>query len=225
MRIIFVRHGNPNYQLDVLTELGHEQARAAAERLCHEGIEAIYSSTCGRAMQTAEYTAKKIGLDIIPCDFIREIHWGSRDGEPILENGSPWYYTRQYLNEGRCLNDTNWREDPLFSKSRIIESSDAVARGVDEWLCTLGFEREGYFYRVREPKHDTVAMFCHAGAFGVALAHILNLPVPFVLFAIPFPQTGIFELQLSGKQSELITPSLFKDNAIRHLKESGIEIT
>ena len=30
MKIIFVRHGHPNYQLDCLTELGHPQAEAAA---------------------------------------------------------------------------------------------------------------------------------------------------------------------------------------------------
>jgi len=60
MRILFVRHGNPNYELDALTELGHKQADACAERLSHEGIERIFSSTCGRALETAAYTAKKI---------------------------------------------------------------------------------------------------------------------------------------------------------------------
>ena len=29
MRIIFVRHGHPNYRKDCLTELGHLQAKAA----------------------------------------------------------------------------------------------------------------------------------------------------------------------------------------------------
>jgi len=47
MRIVFVRHGHPNYEKDCLTELGHRQAAAAAERLRHEGVEKIYSSTCG----------------------------------------------------------------------------------------------------------------------------------------------------------------------------------
>ncbi len=33
MRIIFVRHGEPNYELDCLTETGKKQAEAAARRL------------------------------------------------------------------------------------------------------------------------------------------------------------------------------------------------
>ena len=59
MKIIFIRHGNPDYQLDCLTELGHRQAEAAAETLCTMGIEKIFASTHGRAMETAEHTAKK----------------------------------------------------------------------------------------------------------------------------------------------------------------------
>ena len=79
MRLIFVRHGHPDYQNDCLTDLGHLQAEAAAKRLYHEGIQQIYSSTCGRAFQTAEHTAQLLGIsEIIPCDFLREIRWGSR---------------------------------------------------------------------------------------------------------------------------------------------------
>ena len=38
MRIIFVRHGEPDYARDCLTEAGRRQAAAAAERLAEEGI-------------------------------------------------------------------------------------------------------------------------------------------------------------------------------------------
>lgn len=31
MKIVFVRHGHPNYEKDCLTKLGHAQAEAAAE--------------------------------------------------------------------------------------------------------------------------------------------------------------------------------------------------
>ena len=54
MRIIFVRHGEPDYQRDCLTETGREQAAAAAERLAGEGIVEIYASPCGLARQTAD---------------------------------------------------------------------------------------------------------------------------------------------------------------------------
>ena len=49
MRIIFVRHGKPDYVHDCLTDAGKRQAAAAAERLAGEGITGIYASPCGRA--------------------------------------------------------------------------------------------------------------------------------------------------------------------------------
>ena len=55
MRIIFVRHGHPNYQLDCLTPLGKKQAEAAAKRLHEEKIDLVCASTKGRAMETAAY--------------------------------------------------------------------------------------------------------------------------------------------------------------------------
>ena len=64
MKIIFVRHGHPNYELNCLTELGHQQAAAVAQRLINEGIEEIYSSPYGRAIETAEHTAAALGLEI-----------------------------------------------------------------------------------------------------------------------------------------------------------------
>ena len=73
MKIYFVRHGHPDYKKDCLTELGHLQAEAAAKRLENSGIVSVFSSTKGRAFETAEHTAKKLGLEVIPCDFMREI--------------------------------------------------------------------------------------------------------------------------------------------------------
>ena len=73
MRIVFVRHGHPNYVDDCLTDLGKLQAEAASQKLIKEGIKEIYSSTCGRAFETAQVTADKLGLEVIPLDFMREL--------------------------------------------------------------------------------------------------------------------------------------------------------
>ena len=56
MRLIFVRHGEPDYVNDCLTENGILQAKATAERLKKEDIKAVYSSPNGRARETASFT-------------------------------------------------------------------------------------------------------------------------------------------------------------------------
>ena len=74
MLLFYIRHGQPIYDPDSLTELGQKQADALAKRLKNSNIDVIYSSTSGRAMQTAKATAKALNMDIIPLDWAHEIH-------------------------------------------------------------------------------------------------------------------------------------------------------
>ena len=71
MRIIFVRHGHPDYDKDCLTELGHKQAIAAAQRLKNEKIDRVFSSSCGRAAETAEHIAKFHNKEVELCYFMQ----------------------------------------------------------------------------------------------------------------------------------------------------------
>ena len=65
MRIIFVRHGEPDYEHDCLTETGKLQAVDAAERLRNEGIEEIYASPQGRAERFHGWPLEGIGVPSI----------------------------------------------------------------------------------------------------------------------------------------------------------------
>ena len=89
MRIIFVRHGEPDYAHDCLTEMGRLQAVDAAERLRNEGIEEIFSSPQGRAAETAAATADLLKRPVQTLDYMRELHWGSIDGTPLPSDGIP----------------------------------------------------------------------------------------------------------------------------------------
>ncbi len=56
MLFFYIRHGDPIYEPDSLTVLGQKQADALAKRLSIYGIDRIYSSPSGRAVQTAKST-------------------------------------------------------------------------------------------------------------------------------------------------------------------------
>ena len=220
MKIYFVRHGHPDYKNNCLTELGHKQAAAAAERLKDSGIERVYSSSYGRAIQTAEYTADILGLQVILGDFMKEIAWGSVDDTPILEAGHPWRLSTVFASEGKSLTDFDWRQKEPFCKSKVVASSDVVIAGLDAWLEGLGYKREGDYYRVGENTPKVVAMFSHGGSSSVVLSHLFNIPFPQIcgMFRIDF--TGIAVVDLPNKPGELVYPIL------RSLDEShlvGIE--
>ena len=219
MRIFFVRHGDPDYKNDCLTPLGHLQAEALAQRLKDENIELISSSTNGRAYETAEHTAKLLGLGIKAYDFIREIKWGSRDGEPLLENGHPWKTARLMTGEGESLLRPDYAERPPFDRNIVTDFAKKVAEGVDEWLESLGYKRDGEFYRVIRPDSRNIVMFCHGGSSSAVLSHVFNLPLPFVFATITTGHAGIFfEIILEGQEGARITPKLGVTNDTRHTR-------
>ncbi len=219
MKIYFVRHGHPDYKNDCLTELGHKQAEAAAERLKDSGIERIFSSSKGRALQTAEHTAKRLGLEVISCDFMREIGWGSIDDESILANGHPWKVADIHVSEGKSLFDSDWRTNDPYCRSQVIECVETVTRGLDAWLEELGYKREGEYYRVTgEDTEKTVAMFSHGGASSAAFSHMFNIPFPQFCGAFRIDFTSITVVQLSNKTGELIYPQILLFNDARHIE-------
>ena len=220
MRIVFVRHGEPDYAHDCLTERGRIQAQAAAERLREEGIEEIYSSPLGRATETAAFTAEALGLPVRMLDYMRELHWGSMDGTPMPADGHPWDLADMLAAEGRDLTDPAWREHPYFRNNKVTAEADHVARKTDEWLRTLGYERNGAYYRCLRPdgRQATVALFSHGGSSAAAMGHILNLPFPYAcaLFHIEF--TGITIIRLDRNPGRQALPCLELANDGRHIR-------
>ena len=220
MRIIFVRHGEPDYQRDCLTERGQLQAEAAAERLRDEGIEEIYSSPLGRAAETAAAASKALNLPVKTLEYMRELHWGSTDGRPLPADGHPWDLADLMAAEGNDMTNPAWREHPYFRKNIVTAEADNVARMTDEWLRTLGYERCGAYYRCVRPddRQVMVALFSHGGSSAAAMGHILNLPFPYAcgLFHLEF--TGITVLRLDRNPGRQTLPCLELVNDGRHIR-------
>ncbi len=88
-RIIFVRHGETEWnkehkiqgQTDIrLSKEGIEQAKKLAERLKNEKIDAIYTSTLSRTIDTAKEINKYHNLKIEKCRELDEINFGIFEG-------------------------------------------------------------------------------------------------------------------------------------------------
>ena len=225
MRIIFVRHGHPNYVNDCLTELGHKHAAAAAVRLKDEGISEIYSSTNGRALETAGYVAEKYGLPIVKCEFMREISWGSVDNEPLFLDGHPWSTVDAMVAKGESILNPNWAKEEPFVKNKMVGYTENIAAALDEWLKNLGYTREGLYYRVAEDvaTNKTIVAFGHGGAGSAIFSHLFNLPYPFVCTTLNQDYTGITIVELPDTPGALVKPRFEIMNDARHMKDLRIE--
>ncbi len=73
MRILLIRHGDPDYKNDTVTEKGAREVALLSDRLAKENIDKIYCSPLGRAQDTAKPTAEKIGKEIHTLPWLAEI--------------------------------------------------------------------------------------------------------------------------------------------------------
>jgi broad specificity phosphatase PhoE len=63
-----------------LTDLGREQARALADLVAVERVEAVYTSPLRRARETADIVAARAGLEPVALPDLREVDTGSWSG-------------------------------------------------------------------------------------------------------------------------------------------------
>jgi broad specificity phosphatase PhoE len=73
-----------------LTEIGVDQAAAAAKRLASAGIGAIVSSPLQRAVRTAEAVAAVTGVPVVTDEGLRETDFGAWEGLTFAEVRERW---------------------------------------------------------------------------------------------------------------------------------------
>ena len=72
MKLLIVRHGDPDYTIDSLTEKGWKEVEFLSEKLSKLDIKDFYVSPLGRAKDTASLTLKKMNRTATECDWLRE---------------------------------------------------------------------------------------------------------------------------------------------------------
>ena len=216
MRIVFVRHGEPDYEHDCLTETGRQQAAAAAERLLRENISKIYVSSNGRARETASYTARTLGLPLHQLDYMHEISWG---GEDIPVGGHPWTLGDWMIErEDFDFFHQDWKSHPYFAKNLAAEYYDRIAREFDVLLFSHGYRHERVRFLCEAEKDETVVVFSHGGSGACVMSHLLALPFPYVCSVLPYDFTSIIILELPFRPGEYVKPRLELFNDCAHIR-------
>lgn len=180
MKLLIVRHGDPDYAKDSLTEKGWREARYLSERLIKMGIDDFYVSPLGRARATASFTLDRLGQTAEVKDWLQEfparIEEPSRPGEQKIA----WdWLPEDWTTEERFYQADHWFEVENMRKGHVKALYDQVVHGLDEILARHGYVREGNYYRTDRGNTDTVALFCHFGVECVMLSHLLHIsPMP-----------------------------------------------
>lgn len=181
MKLLIIRHGDPDYVNDSLTEKGFKEAELLADRVCGLSVDYFYCSPLGRARATAAPTLKRLGKDAEILDWLREfpahIINPADGGDSIPWDLMPSYWTKNsdfYDKEG-------WIKTELMQTGNVEPLYNEVCRNLDSLLETHGYKREGNIYKAVKPNNDTIAFFCHFGIECVLLSHLLGIS-PIVLW-------------------------------------------
>lgn len=181
MRLLIVRHADPDYEKDSLTPTGWQEAELLAGRLSELEIAACYTSPLGRARDTASRTLERMGLEAEVLDWLQEFPPKMFDPEigreRVLWDWLPAVWTREeaYYDRDR------WCHTAEMEATGAPEAYQQVCRGLDALLARHGYQRQERYYRAVRPNRDTVVLFCHFGLECVLLSHLMGVS-PMVLW-------------------------------------------
>lgn len=163
-KIILIRHGETDYNKErriqgwlniPLNEIGHSQAKAAAELVKDYPVDALYSSDLLRAHETAIHLAKILRTEIMLSNSLRERDMGIFAGwafekEPDPEKERLWVE----FEKARDSNMLDWK------KHQGESIGDMAARLVD------------FFESIHQiHKDQTVVIVSHGGTINRILEH------------------------------------------------------
>jgi probable phosphoglycerate mutase len=236
MRLLFIRHGDPDYSIDNLTEKGKIEAKLLSNVIGSFGIDEVYQSPLGRAMATCEYSLKVLGKEAVTLDWLREF---PALFDPNLSESAKMAYANElrkdpvtgkyykrivwdvlpsYFGDHQELFDRyKWRDSELVKCSNMIEVYDGVRKSFFDFLSDNGYEKDGDIFRVKEGNDKTLALFCHFGITSVLLSMLWNVS-PFVpmqyLAAAP---TSVTEVVTEEREKGIAVFRTLRIGDITHL--------
>lgn len=175
MKLIFVRHAEPWYAIDSLTEKGHREARLLSDRLAKLDVKAFYTSPLGRARETGRYTLERLGRQAEVLPWLAEYRGHSVDPE-TGRHRIPWDYKPALWQDRKPLRDMDaWLTDPLMAEGTVAPIWQETIDGLDALLASHGYVRDGHTYRAENNQPDTLVLFCHFGIMMACISHLLGI--------------------------------------------------
>lgn len=175
MKLVIIRHGDPNYEIDSLTKKGWKEAEILSHKISRMKVDDFYVSPLGRAKDTASFTLKAMNREAKECPWLREFHAPVLD-EKTGERRIPWdMLPADWTAVPEYYDKDKWHTTSLMKSGNVSEEAKRVYEGLDGILKEHGYVREGNYYRAVKPNRDTVVLFCHFGVECVMLGYLLGI--------------------------------------------------
>jgi len=182
MKLIFIRHGDPNYAIDSLTEKGWKEAEILGEKIAQMDVKEFFVSPLGRAKDTAAVTLDKMNRTAIQKEWLREFAVRMERPEIPGKLQPVWDWLPQdWMAEEKYFHYDTWYDTDIMREHGVEEEYKWICENFDGLLAELGYRREGKLYRVERQNADTFVFFCHFGLECALLGHLLSVS-PMILW-------------------------------------------
>lgn len=181
MKLLIVRHADPDYTIDSLTTTGWKEAELLSERLKKLDIKDFYTSPLGRAKDTASLTLNKMNREATTLPWLREFHCSiARPDQPVPK--IPWdWLPADWTKVPEYFDKDAWCTTDIMKNGEVDKEYHWVTSELDKLLASHGYVRENHYYRAEKANNDTIVFFCHFGLECVLLSHLLNVS-PMILW-------------------------------------------
>ena len=225
MKLLIIRHGDPDYEHDSLTEKGFREAEYLSERLAAMNIDHFYVSPLGRAADTLAPTLKKNGMSAEICPWLREFDTARIQRPDVTDRPMiPWDWLPQdWMKDERFFQKDHWFEHPVFQASRVKENYDYVTTELDRLLARHGYVREGCLYRAENPSNERIVLVCHMGLECVLLSHLLNISPMIIWHGICTLPTSVTTVVTEERRAGIAAFRAIGIGDVSHLYSHGEE--
>lgn len=217
MRLIFIRHGDPDYEKDSVTPKGEREIELLADKLSREKIDAFYLSPKGRAQRTAQATLNRIGRTGTTYDWLREfttpVRLPGTETEHLM-----WDFLPSFLEKyPQLYSAEEWMSVPFIAESGIPLAYEEVCGGFDALLASHGYRRRVLDYAAERPNRDTLAFFCHFGVTCVLLSHLFNLSPVALLQHFAAPPSSVTTVYTEEREAGIASFRCASYGDVSHL--------
>lgn len=179
---MIIRHGDPDYEKDSLTEKGWREAALLADRIAGLEVKAFYVSPLGRARDTALLTLERMGRTAEECGWLREFPPQIRRPDVREHTMIAWdWLPEDWTAEPAYFLRDAWADTDVMREGRVKEAYNFVVENFDRLLAKHGYVRDGEYYRAEKANRDTLVIFCHFGVECVLLSRLMNVS-PMILW-------------------------------------------
>lgn len=221
MKLIIIRHAEPDYPNNSLTAKGFIEAELLAKRIGSlPNVAGVFTSPIARAVLTAKPCCSRLGIEPEVLPWLQEFRGKILDPE-TGEERIPWDLKHKHFETHPSLFDEAlWVDHPLMTTGSpsVKEVYQETCQGVDDLLARFGVIHKHHgMYACEHNDERTVILFCHM-AMGMTIVGHLTKISPFALWhGFCMPPSSVTTLVTEERTKGMVSFRCFQMGDTSHL--------